>query len=74
MKQIMRGFVAIVLLSASMLLSAQAWRPPAAEQRCPSKWGSADERGAGNHMKPEAVLRAAKLISFWLSSPARIEA
>ena len=31
-------------------------------QRCPSKWGAADQRGAGNHMKPETVLRAARLI------------
>src|SRR5262249_47072782 len=28
----------------------------------PSKWGPADQRGSGNHMKPETVLRAAKLI------------
>src|SRR5262249_42493283 len=30
--------------------------------RCPSKWGAADERGSGNHMKPANVLRAAQLI------------
>jgi kynurenine formamidase len=42
--------------------SAQGWQPPAPEQRCPSKWGVADERGAANHMKPETLLRAARLI------------
>src|SRR5215210_5189618 len=41
---------------------AQSWQPPADAQRCPSKWGAGDERGAGNHMKPESVLRAARLI------------
>ncbi|RPI51427.1 MAG: cyclase family protein [Acidobacteria bacterium] len=42
--------------------SAQSWTPPADAQRCPSRWGAADERGAGNHMKPETVLRAVRLI------------
>ena len=42
--------------------SAQSWQPPADNQRCPSKWGAGDQRGAGNHMKPESVLRAARLI------------
>lgn len=41
---------------------AQSWQPPGPEQRCPSKWGASDERGAANHMKPETVLRAARLI------------
>jgi kynurenine formamidase len=35
--------------------------PPAA-QRCPSRWGAGDQRGSGNWMKPETVLKAAKLI------------
>jgi kynurenine formamidase len=42
--------------------SAQTWRPPADTLRCPSKWGAGDQRGSGNHMKPETVLRAARLI------------
>jgi kynurenine formamidase len=44
------------------LAGAQTWQPPADSQRCPSKWGAGDQRGAGNHMKPETVLRAARLI------------
>jgi kynurenine formamidase len=43
--------------------SAQSWQPPTDAQRCPSKWGAADIRGSGNHMKPETVLRAARLIT-----------
>src|SRR6187431_3427893 len=42
--------------------SAQSWQPPPDSQRCPSKWGAGDERGSGNHMKPESVLKAARLI------------
>jgi kynurenine formamidase len=44
------------------LAAAQTWQPPADSQRCPSKWGAGDQRGSGNHMKPETVLRAARLI------------
>ena len=42
---------------------AQTWSVPAPAQRCPSKWGAADERGSANHMKPASVLRATKLIA-----------
>ena len=41
---------------------AQSWRMPPDNQRCPSKWGAGDQRGSGNWMKPDTVLRAAKLI------------
>jgi kynurenine formamidase len=41
---------------------AQDWRPPPPERRCPSAWGAADERGAANHMKPETVLKAVRLV------------
>jgi kynurenine formamidase len=53
---------AAALLAAVTSASAQSWQPPADNQRCPSKWGAGDERGAGNLMKPETVLRAARLI------------
>ena len=52
----------VMLLSTSGAALAQSWRPPADNQRCPSKWGATDERGSGNHMKPESVLRATRLI------------
>ncbi len=42
--------------------AAQSWTPPPENQRCPSKWGAGDERGSGNLMKPEQVLKATKLI------------
>jgi kynurenine formamidase len=41
---------------------AQTWQMPPDNQRCPSKWGADDQRGSGNWMKPETVMRAAKLI------------
>ena len=52
---------AIVLVSAAPA-GAQSWKVPAPDERCPSKWGAADERGSANHMKPASVLRAARLI------------
>jgi kynurenine formamidase len=54
--------VVLGLGSVPLIADAQSWRPPADSQRCPSKWGAADERGSANHMKPESVLRATKLI------------
>src|SRR2546428_9817279 len=54
--------IAVVVGSTSVASHAQSWRPPAENQRCPSKWGAGDERGSGNHMKPETVLRATRLI------------
>ncbi len=52
--------IATVIGTAPAL--AQTWSPPTPEQRCPSKWGADDERGAANLMGPDAVLRATKLI------------
>ena len=43
-------------------LQAQTWQMPPDNQRCPSKWGAGDQRGSGNMMKTDTVLRAAKLI------------
>jgi kynurenine formamidase len=51
-----------MLVLCQGVAAAQTWQPPADSQRCPSKWGPGDERGSGNHMKPETVLRAARLI------------
>jgi kynurenine formamidase len=52
----------LVMTASSAPAFAQTWRPPSESQRCPSKWGATDQRGAANHMKPETVLRAARLI------------
>src|ERR671918_3036108 len=54
--------VLIVILLFASAAAAQSWTPPAESQRCPSKWGAGDERGAANLMKPETVLRAARLV------------
>ena len=61
-KSIARAAVAAALSLAGIAARAQSWQPPADNQRCPSKWGSGDQRGSANHMKPETVLRAARLI------------
>ena len=54
--------VTMVLGLTSASADAQTWKPPAESQRCPSKWGATDERGSGNHAKPENVLRGTRLI------------
>jgi len=51
-----------ILLCSGSIAAAQTWQPPAETARCPSKWGAADQRGSMNHMKPETVLRASRLI------------
>ncbi len=56
------AITAVALMSCAASANAQSWQPPADSERCPSKWGASDQRGAGNHMKPETVLRAARLI------------
>ena len=56
------ALVSIGFILTSLPASAQSWTPATDAQRCPSKWGAADQRGAGNHMKPETVLRATRLI------------
>jgi kynurenine formamidase len=59
----MRAIVTLAtLLVCASAADAQTWQPPPDSQRCPSKWGAGDQRGSGNHMKPETVLRAARLI------------
>jgi kynurenine formamidase len=63
MRSIVLAIALVVILgSAVVTADAQSWLPPAESQRCPSKWGAGDERGSGNHMKPDSVLRATKLI------------
>jgi kynurenine formamidase len=56
------SLVALGLLLFAGQAAGQSWKPPADSQRCPSKWGPGDERGSGNHMKPDTVLRASRLI------------
>lgn len=61
-QQAAKALAGVVMALAAGAVAGQGWRPPADAQRCPSKWGANDERGAANHMKPETVLRASKLI------------
>ena len=52
----------VLFASGSALAQAPTWSPPPENQRCPSKWGAEDERGSANHMKPQSVLNAVKLV------------
>jgi len=60
----MRNLILTLMIwgAFSGLANAQSWKPPTDRERCPSKWGPTDERGAGNLKGPETVLRAARLI------------
>ena len=51
-----------LVLALETMAYAQRWQPPSDSQRCPSKWGAGDQRGSGNHMSRETVLRATQLI------------
>jgi kynurenine formamidase len=64
MKQIGLAVAASAFVFAGFAAQAQtpSWVPPPDNQRCPSKWGAGDERGAANHMKPATVLNALKLV------------
>jgi kynurenine formamidase len=64
MKRITMGVIVSVVVMMATAAHAQApsWTVPDESKRCPSKWGAADERGSGNHMKPASVLNAVKLI------------
>src|SRR5215470_15576024 len=56
------ALLATLLAGASALAQTPSWTPPPDSARCPSKWGAGDERGSANHMKPQTVLNATKLI------------
>jgi kynurenine formamidase len=68
---LLRGFA--VALTVAIFPAQQGWHPPTDAQRCPSKWGAADQRGAANLMTPALVLQASRLIKsgevFELSYP-----
>lgn len=53
---------ALGLAASSAGLAQQTWSPPEPAQRCPSRWGAADRRGAMNRQTPETVKRAAGLV------------
>jgi kynurenine formamidase len=63
MRALLIGTVMALALGLTIASAeAQTWKPPAESQRCPSRWGATDERGSGNHAKPENVLRGTRLI------------
>jgi kynurenine formamidase len=52
----------VAMLAFATPAFAQTWTPPPPQERCPSKWGANDERGAANLMGTKTVLRATRLI------------
>ncbi len=62
MRSLAAAAAASFLLATGAFAQAPSWSPPPENQRCPSKWGANDERGSINHMKPQRVLDAVKLI------------
>jgi kynurenine formamidase len=62
MNKFIAALGATLLCVGPALAQAPTWSPPPENQRCPSKWGAGDERGAANHIKAQTVLNAAKLI------------
>jgi len=60
----MRPFllILVMLFHCVHALIGQSWQLPADRDRCPSKWGTGDQRGSANLMSSQSVLRAARLI------------
>src|SRR5262245_10850093 len=54
--------LAALCANVAALAQRPSWTPPAESPRGPSKWGGGDAGGAANHMKPQSVLNATKLI------------
>lgn len=62
MRAVLLTTFALCLYIGGVTAQAQSWKMPPDNQRCPSKWGAGDQRGAANWMKPDTILRGAKLI------------
>jgi kynurenine formamidase len=62
MKAVTLGAAITLAFSTAAIAQGPTWTVPTESQRCPSKWGAADERGSANHQKPAAVMNAVKLI------------
>jgi hypothetical protein len=50
------------LMAGAAFAQSPTWSPPPENQRCPSKWGANDERGSANHIKPDRVANAMRLV------------
>ena len=42
---------AMLVSGGAALAQSPSWSPPPDNQRCPSRWGADDERGAANHVR-----------------------
>jgi kynurenine formamidase len=61
MRALLLSFVVLASVAGDAVAQS-SWTPPPPAQRCPSKWGANDERGAANHVTAASVLQASKLI------------
>ena len=65
MRKSAAAFMLAAVLGTGSMAHAQpppSWTVPSEKERCPSKWGAADERGSGNHQNAAAVKKAVGLI------------
>ncbi len=62
MKSIALALSTLLFATLPAFAQTPSWSPPPDNQRCPSRWGAADERGAANHVTPQSVLNALKLV------------
>lgn len=63
MRTIAAAIAAAALLGLNVApAGAQGWQMPPESERCPSKWGKDDQRGAANMMTAQSVAQAARLI------------
>jgi kynurenine formamidase len=61
-RSILAAALTFMLSGFAQSATAQVWNMPPPEQRCPSKWGAADERGAANMQTPQTVMKATREI------------
>jgi kynurenine formamidase len=54
----------LFLAGSAAFAQQPSWTPPEPSQRCPSRWGAGDEKGAMNLMKPPVIQNAARLIKM----------
>lgn len=59
---IKRGFIPLLLAAASLAVLPACAQQPQQPDWCKSKWGAADEIGAGNLLTSELALAASKLV------------
>jgi kynurenine formamidase len=52
-----------VVLDGPLAGAQPRWMPPSPAERCPSRWGVADERGSANLLTPAKLVEASRLVT-----------